>query len=105
MLAGSWSARTGKYGGRMNVVEGLPEPDSVVGRAVDVEAGAGRRQRGEEGQALDVVPVEVGDEGVARGTARRAAGSQPKKRSPVPRSSTIGSLARPSIATQAVLPP
>ena len=36
----------------------------VLARAVDVETGVGKLQRREEGQPLDMVPVQVGDEHV-----------------------------------------
>ena len=73
---GRSAGRTGKNGGRMNSSKASARPTPVVGRAVDVEAGSRRAARREEREALDVVPVEVGDQGVGRGRARRAARSR-----------------------------
>jgi len=54
------------------LVERFTEAAGVLLRwAVDVEAGAGLQDGGEEGQALDVVPVDVRDEG---GTDERRRG-------------------------------
>ena len=55
------------------LVEGLGEAHAVVGGAVDLEVRPAAQQRRAEGKALDVVPVEVGDEGVGHeGLVRRA---------------------------------
>ena len=67
----------------------------VLGRGVDVELGPGdeHRARRTAGPARD--PSGGGSPAPCRGTCRRAAGWRPKKRSPVPRSSTIGSSPGP----------
>ena len=83
---------TGKNGGRMNSPNAVAEAAGVVlGRAVDVEPGARLEHGREERQALHVVPVDVGDERRARRRARCGSSVSPQKRSPVPRSRTIGS--------------
>ncbi|MEZ5135943.1 MAG: hypothetical protein R2699_13035 [Acidimicrobiales bacterium] len=59
--------------GPHELVEGVGQREAVVlGRSVDVEPGTGHVDRHEERQALHVVPVQVGDEGVpSERTVRR----------------------------------
>ncbi|CAA9230555.1 MAG: hypothetical protein AVDCRST_MAG20-1113 [uncultured Acidimicrobiales bacterium] len=56
----------GEVGRAHELVEGVLERLAPLRRAVDVEAGADAVDGHEERQALDVVPVEVGEEGRAR---------------------------------------
>ena len=68
----SLRASPGSSGGRMSrrTPRRRERPSSCGGR-VDVELGAGPQQRGEERQALDVVPVEVGEQAVPRNEPSR----------------------------------
>ena len=77
------------------LVEGLAQARRLVlRRAVDVEPRPRREDGREERQALHVVPVEVGDERRARERLGSGRAVSPQKRRPVPRSSTIGVVAR-----------
>ena len=87
------------------MVEGLTELDAVVRRSVGGERGARREKRSTERQALDVVPVEVGHQGVGVDRVTRRDSSCPKYRTPVPRSNRIGSRPGSLRTTDAVFPP
>ena len=80
-----------------------------LGRAVDGEPRPGVVQRAEEGDAQDVVEVEVGEQ--RRGLQRGPEGphlpcrTSPSARSPVPRSTMSGSSPSMSTTRHEVLPP
>ena len=78
IVPGRSAIATGKYGGATNVSKHSAE--RVVGgrRAVDVERCPFPEHRHEERQALDVVPVHVGDQRVTPEATRRGAGARPR---------------------------